>query len=80
MIANGGAVDLGIDDPGHDVDVYLTATLANLIALWLGDWAVLSAVEDKFIYLDGPRHLLNTAQDWMARSPLVGVQPASSAR
>jgi DNA-binding HxlR family transcriptional regulator len=80
VIANGDAVDLCVDDPGHEVDVYLTATLPNLIALWLGDVGVQPAVDDKTIFLDGPRHLLNTAQDWMAQSPLVGVRPASSAR
>jgi len=80
VIANGDAIDLCVDDPGHDVDVYLTATLANLIAVWLGDVGVQSAVDDKSIYLDGPRHLLNTAQDWMAQSPLVGVKPANAAQ
>lgn len=80
VIANDDAVDLCVDDPGHDVDVYLTATLANLIALWLGDVGVQSAVDDRSIYLDGPRHLLNTAHDWMAQSPLVGVKPANTAQ
>ena len=80
VIANGDATDLCVDDPGHEVDVYLTATLANLIALWLGDVDLQSAVGDKTIYLDGPRHLISTAQDWMAQSPLVGVRPASLAR
>ena len=80
VIANGDAVDLCPDDPGHEVDVYLTATLANLIALWLGDIGVRDATESKAVFLDGPRHLINTAPDWMAQSPLVGVRPASSVR
>ncbi|WP_069301346.1 winged helix-turn-helix transcriptional regulator [Neptunicoccus sediminis] len=78
VIANAVSVDLCPTDPGHEVDVYLTATLANLIALWLGDTDVRNAVEAKSIFLDGPRHLINTAQDWMAQSPLVGVKPALS--
>lgn len=78
VIANGDAVDLCPEDPGHEVDVYLTAPLAHLIALWLGDVTLSSATQAKTIFLDGPRHLVSTAQDWMARSPLVGVQPASS--
>lgn len=80
VIVSDDDVDLCTDDPGHDVDVYLTAPLANLIALWLGDVGVQPAVDDQTIYLDGPRHLMNTAQDWMAQSPLVGVRPAASAR
>lgn len=77
VIANGDAIDLCPEDPGHAVDIYLTASLANLIALWLGDVTVRDAVEAKSIFLDGPRHLLDSAQDWMAQSPLVGVEPAS---
>ncbi len=80
VIANGDVVDLCAEDPGHEVDVYLTATLANLITLWLGDVGVKLAVDDKTIYLDGSRHLINTAQDWMAQSPLVRVRPASPAQ
>lgn len=80
VIANGASVDLCPTDPGHEVDVYLTATLANLVALWLGDVAVREAVEAKTVFLDGPRHLINSAQDWMAQSPLVGVKPALSVR
>lgn len=78
VVANGDAVDLCTEDPGHEVDVYLTATLSNLIALWLGDVSVRDATEDKTVYLDGPRHLTTTAQDWMAQSPLVGVSSAPS--
>jgi len=80
VIANGESVDLCPQDPGHEVDVYLTATLANLVALWLGDMSVREAVEAKTVFLDGPRHLINAAQDWMAQSPLVGVKTASSSR
>ena len=79
VIANGEAVDLCPKDPGHQVAVYLTATLANLVTLWLGDLSVREAVEAKTVFLDGPRHLVNTAQDWMAQSPLVGVPPAALA-
>ena len=80
VIANGDAVDLCPDDPGHDVDIYLTAPLATLVALWLGDISVKDATDARSAFIDGDRHLINSAQDWMAQSPLVGVQPASSER
>lgn len=77
IIANGDTVDLCTADPGHEVDVYLTATQANLIALWLGDVTVSEAIKTQAAFLDGPRHLVHSAQDWMAQSPLVAVRPAS---
>ena len=80
VVASGDSVDLCLEDPGHEVDVYLTATLPNLIALWLGDLTVQDAVEANTVFLDGPGYLISTAQDWIAQSPLVGVQPATSVR
>jgi len=76
VIANGDAVDLCPDDPGHEVDVYLTAPLSTLVALWLGDLSVKDAIDAKAAFIEGDRHLANSAQDWMAQSPFVGVRSA----
>ena len=61
LIANGDAVDLCPDDHDHDLNVYLTVPLANLISLWLGDVTVRDVIEAKTILLDGPRQLIKTA-------------------
>ena len=76
LIANRDVVDLCPEDPGHDVDIYITASLQHLIALWMGDVGIQDAIDAKTVFLDGPRHLINTAQDWISQSPMVGVQPA----
>ena len=73
VVVNGDSVDLCPADPGHEVDIYLTAPLANLIAIWLGDLTMREATETGMAFLDGPRHLTTSAQDWIARSPLVDV-------
>ncbi|MGR3734507.1 SCP2 sterol-binding domain-containing protein [Pseudophaeobacter sp.] len=76
MIVNEGVVDLCPKDPGHDVDVYITAALCDLIALWMGDIGIQEAMEARAIFVDGPKYLVNTVQDWTARSPMVDVLPA----
>ena len=78
IIANSDVVDLCPDDPGHDVDIYLTAPLATLVAIWLGDISVKKAIDARSAFVDGQRHLINSAQDWIAQSPLVGVRSAGS--
>jgi len=78
IIANSDVVDLCPDDPGHDVDIYLTAPLATLVALWFGDISVKKAIDARSAFVDGQRHLINSAQDWIAQSPLVGVRSAGS--
>lgn len=77
VIANGDVVDLCTKDPGHDVDVYITASLEHLVALWIGDVNIRDATEAKTVFLDGPKHLINTAQDWIAQSPFINVRPAA---
>lgn len=74
VIINEHVVDLCPADPGHEVDIYITAPLEDLIALWLGDVTVRQAMDAKSIFVEGPRHLVASAQDWMAQSPLVGIQ------
>lgn len=75
LIINGDVVDLCTDDPGHDVDVYITAPLTDLIDIWMGDVGLREAIETKTIFLDGPPYLLNHAQDWFAQSPMINVRP-----
>ncbi len=77
IIANGDTVDLCPQDPGHEVDVYITAPLTDLIALWMGDITVAQATASQKIFLDGPPHLTGSAQDWISQSPLADVRPAT---
>lgn len=77
LIVNDDVVDLCTDDPGHDVDVYITAPLTGLIDLWMGDIDLRAAIETKAVFLDGPPYLVNNAQDWFAQSPMIDVRPVN---
>lgn len=77
VIAKDDVVDLCPEDPGHDVDVYITASFEHLIAFWMGDLRIHDAIAAKAVYLDGPRHLVSSVQDWIPLSPLVDVRPAN---
>ena len=76
LIANDGVVDLCLEDPGHDVDVYISADLEYLVGLWMGSLGIGEAIDAKEVFIDGSRHLINSAPDWMSRSPFVDVLPA----
>lgn len=76
LIATDGVVDLCTEDPGHEVDVYLTASLEHLIGLWMGDMRIQDATETGDVFLDGPPHLVRSAPDWLAQSPMIDVKPA----
>ncbi len=78
MIATGDMVDLCLEDPGHDVDVYLTTSLEQLVSIWMGEVEIKQAIKTGGVFLDGPKYLINTAQDWISQSPLVGVDRVKS--
>ncbi|PHS27599.1 MAG: HxlR family transcriptional regulator [Robiginitomaculum sp.] len=80
ILANGDIVDLCPEDPGRDVDVYITASLAHLIDIWMGDVGIKQAADDKIILLDGPRHLILSAPEWFSQSPLANIRPADRQR
>ncbi|WP_066554004.1 winged helix-turn-helix transcriptional regulator [Croceicoccus bisphenolivorans] len=71
IVAAGHSVDLCCDDPGKDVDVYLTCGLADLIALWRGEVEVRAAVEEGTLLIDGPRDLVQSVHRWFPHSPMA---------
>lgn len=73
IVANGHAVDLCSDDPGKEVDVWLSCTLGELIALWRGERAVGNALDDGTLIADGPRDLIESIARWFPLSPMAGV-------
>jgi DNA-binding HxlR family transcriptional regulator len=75
ILANGDTVDLCTEDPGRDVDVYITASLAHLIDIWMGDVGIKQAIDEQMIFLDGPRHLILSAPEWFSQSPLADIRP-----
>lgn len=72
IVAPAQPVDLCSLDPGHDVDLLVTADLRALTAAWmgLGDFEVELAA--RRIELDGDPALAATFTQWIGRSGLAG--------
>ena len=75
LVANDNVVDLCTDDPGKDVDLYITTTLPVLAEVWMGDTEVHSAVRDEDIMLTGVSYLVKSASDWFPKSRYADVRP-----
>jgi DNA-binding HxlR family transcriptional regulator len=71
-----GEVQLCLDDPGFDTDLYLTATVADLIHIWRGDIGVDRALADGRLEAHGPRSFTRRLEAWLTLSPFAGVQSA----
>ena len=78
LVINPPAVDLCYEDPGKDVDLYITANAADIIGVWMGDIPLSAALRDEKIKLVGDKHLRQSIADWFALSSVVGIPGATA--
>lgn len=69
-------VDICLEDPGKEVDVYLTTDLRTMVNCWMGDETYRAAIADKRLQLVGPSALTRNIQLWIADSIFAGIPPA----
>ncbi len=69
-----GACELCLEDPGHEVDLYLTVTVRDLIYIVRGDLTLTRALDDGRIEVIGPRALRTRLRAWLNLSPLAKVR------
>jgi DNA-binding HxlR family transcriptional regulator len=68
VTCGGGEVDLCYEDPGKDVDCFVTGSSRDLIAAWMGDVQLSKALRSGVIQLTGDRHLCSAFPKWFTRS------------
>jgi len=68
LICQGPEVDLCYEDPGKDVDCYVTGLSRDLIGVWMGDVSVSKALKSEIIQLTGDRHLCRAFPKWFTLS------------
>ena len=69
------SVDLCTDDPGKDVDLYISSSLSSLVKIWMGDIDVKSARVSNAVMLTGSSHLMTSASRWFPRSSYADIRP-----
>lgn len=75
-----GALELCLDDPGYDVDLYLTATLPDMIRIWRGDLSLTRAQEEGRFEAHGPTRLKRALRAWLKLSPFAPYKTSSGSR
>jgi len=66
-------IDLCIEDPGFEVDLYVEADLAAMAKVWLGDVPFESTLRSGQVRLLGPRPLAKAFPSWLMLSHFAGV-------
>ena len=68
LVCQNREVDLCYEDPGKEVDLYITSSSRNLIDVWMGDLPLQKALQSEKIQLIGERQLSRSFPRWFSLS------------
>jgi len=74
-----GRVELCVDPPGPDIDLYIAGSLPDMIRIWRGDESYTRVLEDGRLEVLGSSRLRRAARRWLNASLLAHVKPAKRA-
>lgn len=75
LVVQAGEVDVCLDDPGHEVDVWIACTLLTLTQVFMGELSIASARAAGHITLDGDGQLVRSMPRWFGLMPFSHVVP-----
>jgi DNA-binding HxlR family transcriptional regulator len=64
LLVEDDVVDLCTEDPGKDVDLYISSRVRTLVEVWEGDLDMRTALRNGSIKTQGSHHLIRTMPDW----------------
>ena len=70
-------LDVCVNDPGKDVDVYFTSSVKTMADIWMGQNSYRKAVKDGVMTIVGNQQLTRNITQWMANSIFADLPPAS---
>lgn len=77
MVVTGSEVDICVNDPGREVDIYFTTSVRTMADVWMGDISYKKAQTDKRMTLVSPKNPINNVGSWMENSMFADLAPAS---
>ena len=75
LLVDGEVVDLCTDDPGKDVDLYISSSVRTIVEVWEGDVEIRTALRNGSVKTNGSRHLIRTMPDWFGVCLYKEVHP-----
>lgn len=68
IIVQRDEIDLCVNDPGKDVDIWFTTSIKTMVNIWMGDATYRHAIRDGSLKLVGNSSLTHNVTDWMRNS------------
>jgi len=69
-------IDICVEDPGREVDVWFTVDLRTMIEVWMGDRTYKSAIREGKLKLVGHPSLVNNVTSWLSNSVYMEYRSA----
>lgn len=77
MVIKDGDIDLCVNDPGKDIDVYFTSSVKTMADIWMGDNTYKKAIRDGELKLVGDSIYTHNITSWMSNSIFSDLPSAS---
>ena len=79
LVSEETEVDLCLNDPGYEVDLFIATDVRTMTAVWMGDISLESAMASGALEAHGPTDLRRRLKDWLGLSafaPIKSRRPA----
>ncbi|MDH5648181.1 MAG: winged helix-turn-helix transcriptional regulator [Gammaproteobacteria bacterium] len=77
IVVTGKDLDVCVNDPGKEVDVYFTSDVKTLADIWMGESSYRKAQKNGDMKIVGDPKLTNNITGWLANSIFADLPPAS---
>lgn len=77
IVATRDEVDLCVNDPGKDVDVWFTTSVKTLVNIWMGESTYRQAIRHGSLKLVGHPALTRRVTDWLRNSEYADLPTAA---
>ena len=74
LVVSDGEVDLCTENPGKNVDLYISSTLRNMVDIWEGDIGLKAAQSKKLLTTQGEIKLARSMSDWLGINPYADIR------
>ena len=65
IVIRDGNVDLCTENPGKNVDLYITSSVRTMIEIWEGNLGTKTAQRKRFLKTNGNRQLIKSLPEWL---------------
>jgi len=68
LVFDADDIDICVKDPGHDIDIWISADIQTLVEIWLGHIRLSAAIANRSLKLDGYTHEVKAFSHWFGLS------------